>query len=157
MSGGRSSSSNATSQTTNTVDAKQTADGQAVVARADGGDVIINQTLDDAVLIAEDAFRTADNAVAMNGDAVARVLDFAQDTTTGVFSLQEDNLDTIAVGFEQALSTTIDANRRSLDVVSQGFEQALAESREDDTQLLSQLITFAIPAAVLLLLWRASN
>ena len=78
MSGGKSSSSNSTSSKSTTIDSKQTADGEAVVARADGGDVIINQTLDDAVLVAEDALNSVDNAVSENGETFYQALKFAE-------------------------------------------------------------------------------
>lgn len=144
MSGGKSSSSNATSSESTTIDAKQTADGEAVVARADGGDVVINQTLDDAVLVAEDALNSVDNAVSANGDTFREALMFAEGALGATYDLQRSSLDEVS-----------NSSARALDVVAQGFDQALQESREDTTQLLSQLITFGIPAIIVFLIWKA--
>ena len=144
MAGGKSSSSNATSSESTTIDAKQTADGEAVVARADGGDVVINQTLDDAVLVAEDALNSVDNAVSANGDTFREALMFAEGALGATYDLQRSSLDEVS-----------NSSARALDVVAQGFDQALQESREDTTQLLSQLITFGIPAIIVFLIWKA--
>ena len=144
MSGGKSSSSNSTSSKSTTIDSKQTADGEAVVARADGGDVVINQTLDDAVLVAEDALNSVDNAVSANGDTFREALMFAEGALGATYDLQRNSLDEVSA-----------STGRALDVVAQGFDQALQESREDTTQLLSQLITFGIPAIIVFLIWKA--
>ena len=144
MSGGKSSSSNSTSSKSSTIDSKQTADGEAVVARADGGDVVINQTLDDAVLVAEDALNSVDNAVSENGETFYQALKFAEGALGATYDLQRSSLDEVS-----------SSTGRALDVVAQGFDQALQESREDTTQLLSQLITFGIPAIIVFLIWKA--
>lgn len=144
MSGGKSSSSNSTSSESSTIDSKQTADGEAVVARADGGDVIINQTLDDAVLVAEDALNSVDNAVGANADTYYEALRFAEGALGASYDLQRNSLDEVSA-----------STNKALDVVAQGFDQALQESREDTTQLLSQLITFGIPAIIVFLIWKA--
>lgn len=144
MSGGKSSSSNSTSSKSTTIDTKQTADGEAVVARADGGgDVVINQTLDDAVMIAEDAFESVDNAVGANADTYYEALRFAEGALGASYDLQRSSLDEVSA-----------STNKALDVVAQGFDQALQESREDTTQLLSQLITFGIPAIIVFLIWK---
>lgn len=142
--GGRSSSSNSTSSSSSTVDSKQTADGGAVVARADGGNVTINQTLDDAVEIAGDAFDTVDRAVGSNADTFYEALRFAEGALADTYDITRSSLDEVT-----------GAQARALDVVAQGFDQALQESREDTTQLLSQLITFGIPAIIVFLIWKA--
>lgn len=144
--GGSSKSSNTTSSTSKTIDAKQTADGQAIVARAsDGGQIVVNKTLDDAVQIAADAFNSVDGAVSANGDTFREAIDFASRTLQTHEDITRVSLDAVA-----------GASSRSLDALSYGFNEALQESREDTTQLLSQLITFGIPAAVIYLVWRNS-
>lgn len=141
--GGKSSSSNTTTQETSTIDNKQTADNGAVIARAQGGDVVINQTMDEAVQISEKALSVVDKAVAANGDTYSEALKFAEGTLGATYDLQMNALNEVS-----ATST------RALDVVAQGFDQALQESREDSTQLYSQLITFGIPAVIVFLIWK---
>ena len=143
MSGGKSSSSNSTSSKSTTIDSKQTADGEAVVARADGGDVVINQTLDDAVLVAEDALNSVDNAVGANSETFYQALKFAEGALGATYDIQRSSLDEVS-----------SSTNRALDVVAQGFDQALQESREDTTALLQQAITFGIPAVAIYFLMK---
>lgn len=141
--GGRSSSSNKTSTSSQTVDNKQTADGNAIIARAENGSVTINQTSEEAVSIVERGLDTADNAVNLSGDAVYQAIKFGQDTVENGNDLARYAVDTVTSG-----------NQKTLDTLSRGFEQALQESREDSSQLMQKLITVGIPAIVIIMVWR---
>ncbi len=114
MSGGKSSSTNQTSTNTTTVDAKQTADGEAIVVRNEGGDVVVNKTADGAFVLGEAALTFAENVV-------------------------EDSNATTRAGFQESANQTA----RAIDAISQGFDQALLEAREDTTQLLQQAMILA--------------
>lgn len=118
MSGGRSSSSNRTSTSSTTVDAKQTADGEAIVIRNEGGDVLVTET--------------ADGAFEFGELAIVEALDFAERVSSESAATTRD-------GFTESARATAQA----LDALSQGFEQAIIESREDTTQLLQQAMILA--------------
>tara|TARA_R110002073_G_scaffold46499_3_gene126868 strand:+ start:4407 stop:4841 length:435 start_codon:yes stop_codon:yes gene_type:complete len=141
--GGRSSSSNKTSTSSQTVDNKQTADGEAIIARAENGSVTINQTSEEAVSIVERGLDTADNAVNLSGDAVYQAIRFGEETLKEGSDLARYAVDTVTSG-----------NQKTLDTLSRGFEQALQESREDSSQLMQKLITVGIPAIVIVMIWR---
>lgn len=143
--GGKSSSSNTTATTSKTVDSKQTADGNAVIARAENGTVTINQTSKEAVDIVKRGLETADNAVNLSGDAVFQAIRFGEKTVSDGNDLARYAVDTVTSG-----------NQRTLDTLSRGFEQALEESREDSVQLMQKLITIGIPAVAVVLIWRNS-
>ena len=138
MGGGRSSSSNATSSTSNTIDAKQTADGNAIVAHADGGNVTIN--------------RTADGAFDFGSDAL-----FANTETTELaLKFGERVVDRLVQNNKSSLDLVDRATRESLDTVSDGFKQLVQDGREDTTELLSTALMIGIPAIAAIMIFRSN-
>lgn len=144
--GSSSSSSNLSTSSSDTHDNKIAADGEATVIRNEGGDLLVTQTSQEAVQLtqiladtlgegASDLFGLAYNAGDDARALSASALDFARDSA--------------------ALSK--ETTTQALDTVGRGFAEALAESREDDTQIATQLITYGLPVVAIFLLWSMSK
>lgn len=136
MSGGESSSSNSTSTNSQTIDRRQTADGEAIVAMAENGDVTVNQT-------ADGAFDLAEAAVNLTGTGFSQALDFANSTLRDTNDTTLRALDNVA--YQQAAA---------LDTVRQGFEDVLKDRENDATTLISQMMTIGAVIAGIYLIVR---
>lgn len=120
-----SKSSNTTVNETSTIDARMAADGQAMVLRADGGAQIEV---------------TDGGAIDMAGTLASDALDTAQEfgDLAGRISLD---------GIELA--------RDSLSQTNAAFQQFADKTRSDQAQFFDQLISYGIPAIVLIFIARS--
>lgn len=122
-----SRSSNRSSTTNQTFDNRIAADGSAVVARSEGGDVSIYSTGEDAFSfaneVASEGFKLVGNAVQdanfLTGDSLQQALEFASST------VEKSNAQ----------------NKNALSTLSRGFDTSLSQNREDSAKLIGQFMS----------------
>lgn len=140
----RAKSSNASTTNTTTVDNKIAADGNAIVARSETGDVTINQLDGGAFDFAGEVVDFANMTAQSNFEALDDAYDFAG---TALLETQK----TVTQGFDRVAQ----ANAASLDVVASAFNSSLVESRDDDTQIIVTLAYVAGAVAAAWLIFRS--